>query len=202
MDFKITVVINVAQLPKLIHKVAHAGTRRADHVRERLLTDFGDDRLLLSVLAEVRQQEQRPRQPLFAGIEQLVDQVFLHSDRASQKMRREPFGKIRLLAEDARHGGLIHSADDGILQGPGGRNAPRPSGEATLADKISGFEECDDCFLTLRRDNGDFDPPFSNVEDGIRRLTLGEDGLTLGVFRYGESAIRLGEKRLRVEFGF
>jgi hypothetical protein len=77
------------------------------------------------------------------------------------------------------------------LRGPGGRNAPRPSGEATLADKISGFEECDDCFLTLRRDNGDFDPPFSNVEDGIRRLSLGEDGLTLGVFGYGESAIRL-----------
>jgi hypothetical protein len=25
----------------------------------------------------------------------------------------------------------------------------RPSGQTTLADKISGFEECDDCFLTL-----------------------------------------------------
>src|SRR5712672_4302111 len=39
MDFKITVVINVAQLPKLIHKVTHAGARCANHVRERLLTD-------------------------------------------------------------------------------------------------------------------------------------------------------------------
>jgi hypothetical protein len=30
----------------------------------------------------------------------------------------------------------------------------------------------------------------------------GEDGLTLGVFRHGESAVCLGEKCLRVEFGF
>ena len=37
MDFKIAVVINVAQLPKLIYKVTHAGARCANHVRERLL---------------------------------------------------------------------------------------------------------------------------------------------------------------------
>ena len=116
-------------------------------------------------------------------------------------MRREPFGKIRLLAEDARHGGLIHSGDDGILQGPGGRNAPRPSGQTTLADEISSFEERDDRFLTLIGDNRDFDPAFSNVEDGIRGVALGEDGLALPVFGDGDSAIRLGEKCLRVEFG-
>jgi hypothetical protein len=69
--------------------VAHAGTRRADHVRERLLADFGDHRLVLSLLAEVRQQEQSPRQPLLAGVKQLVDQIFLDSERASQKMRRK-----------------------------------------------------------------------------------------------------------------
>jgi len=137
----------------------------------------------------------------FSGIEQLVDQVLLHSDHASQKMRREPFGKIRLLAEDARHGGLIHSGDDGILQGPGGRNAPRPSGQTTLADEISGFEERDDRFLTLIGDNRDFDPAFSNVEDGIRGVALGEDDLTLPVLGDGDSAIHLGEKCRRVEFG-
>jgi hypothetical protein len=34
------------QLSKLIHKVTHARARRADHVRERLLADFGDYRLV------------------------------------------------------------------------------------------------------------------------------------------------------------
>src|ERR1700745_3378862 len=103
MDFEVSVVVYVTQLPKLIHEVAHAGARRADHVCERLLAHLGDYRLLLSVLAEIRPQEQSARQPLLAGIKQLVDQVFLHADRASQKVRRESFGEIWLLAEHPRH---------------------------------------------------------------------------------------------------
>ena len=110
--------------------------------------------------------------------------------------------EIWFVVEHPHHGGLIHSGDYGVLQRRAGRNTPRPSGQTTLADKISRFEECDDCFLTLRRDNRNFDPAFSNVEDGIRGVTLGEDGLTLGVFRHGESVIYLGEKCLQVEFGF
>jgi hypothetical protein len=77
----------------------------------------------------------------------------------------------------------------------------RPSGQTTLADEISGFEERDDCFLTLIGNNCDFDPAFSNVEDGIRGLALAEDDLTPPVLGDGDSAIRLGEKCLRVEFG-
>ena len=56
MDFEVSVVVYVAQLPKLVHEVAHAGARRADHVRERLLADLRDYHLMPSVLAEVRQQ--------------------------------------------------------------------------------------------------------------------------------------------------
>ena len=61
MDFKVTVVVDVAQLPKLIHKVAHARARSANHFCERLLAYLRDDRLLPSVLAEIRQQQQSPR---------------------------------------------------------------------------------------------------------------------------------------------
>ena len=61
MDLKIAIVTNVAQLPKLIHEVTHAGARCANHVRERLLAYLRDDRLLPSVLAEIRQQQQSPR---------------------------------------------------------------------------------------------------------------------------------------------
>jgi 2-iminobutanoate/2-iminopropanoate deaminase len=38
----------------------------------------------------------------------------------------------------------------------------------------------------LIRYNRDFDPAFSNVEDGIRGLALGEDGLTLLVLGDGD----------------
>src|SRR6516165_11487812 len=109
---------------------------------------------------------------------------------------------MRLVAEHPHHGALIHSGNYGVLQRHGSRNVPRPSSQTTLADKISGFEEGDDCFLTLIRHNCDFDPAFSNVEDGIRGLALGEDDLILLVLGDGDSAIRLGEKYLRVKFAF
>jgi hypothetical protein len=89
MDFEVPVVVYVAQLPKLVHEEAHAGARRVDHVRERLLADLRDYRLMLPVLAEVRQQEQSPRQSFLAGIKQLVDQVLFHPQSARQKMRHE-----------------------------------------------------------------------------------------------------------------
>jgi hypothetical protein len=104
-------------------------------------------------------------------------------------MCREPFGEIRLGAERPHHGGLVHTGDERALQRPRGRNAPRTSGQTTFADKISRLEECDDRFLALRGDDRNLDPAFSDVEDGIRRVTLGEDGLTLGVSGYGESTV-------------
>jgi hypothetical protein len=55
VDFEVSVVVDVAPLPKLVDEMADAGARRTDHIRERLLADFRDDRLLLSILAEVRQ---------------------------------------------------------------------------------------------------------------------------------------------------
>ena len=61
MDFEVSVVADVAQLSKLVHKVAHAGARRADHVRESLLTDLRYHWFRLPVLAEIRQQKQRAR---------------------------------------------------------------------------------------------------------------------------------------------
>jgi hypothetical protein len=57
VDLKVAVVVDVAQLPKPIHKVAHAGASCANHVRERLLADLRDDRFGSTVLAKIRQQE-------------------------------------------------------------------------------------------------------------------------------------------------
>ena len=43
VDFDLAVVVNQTQFSKFVHKKAHAGARRADHLRERLLADLGDD---------------------------------------------------------------------------------------------------------------------------------------------------------------
>jgi len=60
----LTVVVNEAQLPELIHEETDARTCCPDHLGERFLTDFRDHRLGLILFAEVGQQQQHSREPL------------------------------------------------------------------------------------------------------------------------------------------
>jgi hypothetical protein len=50
-------------------------------------------------VAVAGQQQQRPRQPLFAGIEQLIDEVRFDPDVALQHVGQEPVGERGLLVE-------------------------------------------------------------------------------------------------------
>jgi hypothetical protein len=52
----------------LIQKETHPGPGGADHLGKHFLTDLWNHRLRLSVLAKVGQQQEHPRQPLFARI--------------------------------------------------------------------------------------------------------------------------------------
>ena len=72
-----------AQLSKFVHEKADAGPRRADHLRERLLADFCNDRLRLALLAKIRQQQEQPGKPLLTRIEQLIHEVFVDAGRQS-----------------------------------------------------------------------------------------------------------------------
>ena len=58
------VVVDEPELAKLVHEEAHPRAGRADHLGERLLADFGDDRLGFAILAEIRQQQKQPREAL------------------------------------------------------------------------------------------------------------------------------------------
>lgn len=77
-------VIDEPEFTELVHKETDARAGGADHFGQRFLTDFGDDRLRPALLPKVRQQQQRPRQPLFTGVKQLIHQIFLDSDRMQQ----------------------------------------------------------------------------------------------------------------------
>ena len=55
VDFQGSVVIDEAQLPKLVHKMADTGPRGADHLRKRLLAHLCNDRLGPALLAKIGQ---------------------------------------------------------------------------------------------------------------------------------------------------
>src|ERR1700730_5225129 len=55
VDFQVAVVVNQAQLSKLVHEKAHARSRRTDHLRQCLLADLRHDWLGPTFLAKIRQ---------------------------------------------------------------------------------------------------------------------------------------------------
>jgi hypothetical protein len=81
------IVINKAQLPKFVHEKAHARSRRADHLRQRLLADLRNDWLRPTFLAKIRQKQKDPCQPFLARIEQLINQILFYPKVSSQKVR-------------------------------------------------------------------------------------------------------------------
>jgi hypothetical protein len=52
VDFQVTVVVDQAQLSKLVHEKVHPRSRRADHLRQCLLADLRYDWLGPTFLAK------------------------------------------------------------------------------------------------------------------------------------------------------
>ena len=89
VDLQPAVVLDEAQLPELVHEEAD---------RERVVPTisasvswliFGTTALRPAFLAEVGQQQEDPGEPLLAGVEELVHEVFFDPDVPRQQIRRE-----------------------------------------------------------------------------------------------------------------
>src|ERR1700730_2763905 len=202
MDFQVAVVIDQAHFSEPIHEKAHARSRRADHFREDFLADLRNNRLGLTFLAILREDEKKPSQALLAGIKQLIDQVRLNSDIARQKVRHEPLGKFWLVVEKANHGCFLDPHDCGCLHCCGCRHAPGLPGQASLAAEIADSKNCNDRFFPLLGKHGELHFAFLDVENRIRWLALRKDNLIYLTGEYRPSTVCLGEEGLGVERGF
>jgi hypothetical protein len=190
------VIVDKAQPAKLIHEETDARARRANHLRERLLANLRDDRLGPPFLTEVRQQQQKARKSLLAGIEQLIHQVCFNPDCSRQEMRDENLGERRLVAQRADDARLLQPHDDAFRHRRHGRDAPWLPGQASLAAELVGSQDCDDRFFALVGNDGELGLALLDVEDGIGNVTLGEDDIIPAIFGYGSAVADLGEKDL------
>ena len=84
MDFQFSIVFDIAQFAEFVHEITDSRSGRADHLRKEFLTESSDNRLRRVLLAEVRKEKENASQPLFARVEQLVDQVFFDSTVPAQ----------------------------------------------------------------------------------------------------------------------
>ena len=71
LDF--SVVFDKTQFAEFVHEKAYACSRRADHLRQRFLTELSHDRRRPAFLAEICKEKEKSGEALFARIEQLID---------------------------------------------------------------------------------------------------------------------------------
>src|SRR6266566_1414052 len=198
----VAVIIDQAHFSEPIHEKAHARSRRADHFREGFLADLRNNRLGLTFLAILREDEKKSSQALLAGIEELIDQIRLNSDVARQKMRHEPLGKFWLVVEKANHGCFLQPHDCGFLHCCGCRHAPGLPGQASLAAEIAGSKDCNDRLFPLLGKYGELHFALLDVENRICRLVLRKDNLIYFIGGYRPATVCIGEEGLGVERGY
>jgi len=97
------VVGDKPELPEFVHEKIHSRSRRADHFRQRRLADIRRHILGTVSLSEMRQHQQRPCQPLFARIKQLIHQVRLRVVVALHHVRYKKVRELVLLMQSPHH---------------------------------------------------------------------------------------------------
>jgi len=95
--------LNEAELAKAIHKEVDPGSCGADHLRQGLLRDLGNQGFGLAGLAKFRHQKQNPGQTFFAGVEELIDKIGLNAHAARQQKLHEEVQEGMLFMHDANH---------------------------------------------------------------------------------------------------
>ena len=169
------VVLDETQLSELVHEEIYAGAGGADHFREHFLRDFGKNPLEFVFLAIAREKQQRTRQTLFAGIEELIDQVLLNSDVPGQHEGDEPVGELMFRVEDANHLGFFNDQRGAWRNGGRRSNPNRLTRQASFSKEIPGAQDGHNRLFAGFIDDGEPYATFLNVEDIPARITLRED---------------------------
>ena len=169
------VVLDETQLPELVHEEIYAGSGSADHFREHFLRDFGKNPLEFVFLAIAREKQQRTRQTLFAGIEELIDQVLLDSDIPREHECDKAVGKLMFGVKDTNHLGFFDYERGGWRNGGRRTNPNRLTSEASFANEIPRPQDGHDRLFARFIDDGESYSTFLNVEDTPARITLRED---------------------------
>ena len=90
------IVVNKSQFPEPVHEKTDSRAGGADHFCQHLLADLGNYGLGFAFLAKMSEQQKDSGQPLFAGIKELINQIFFVTDVPRQQTGHEQVGKFVL----------------------------------------------------------------------------------------------------------
>ena len=111
----VSIVVQEAELPELVHEVTHPGAGGANHFGEYFLTDLRDDHLRFPFFPEMGHEKEHPRETLLAGIEELVHYVFLHANASRQEIGLEQLREDRVLVECLDHGLFFNAQQERVF---------------------------------------------------------------------------------------
>ena len=199
MDLQFAVVTDESESSELVHEETHPRPGCPDHLGKRLLTDLGDDGLRSALLAKIRQQKKSARQPLFARIEQLIDQIFFDANRTGQKMCDEQFGESRLFVEHARKRHLLDSHDLAFRDRGCRCHTPGLTGQTSLAAELILPEHGNDGLSASFGDDRELYPSLLNVKYRIGTIPLRVDPLIFAELRNSAACAHNRQECLRIE---
>jgi hypothetical protein len=173
-----TVVFDEAHLAKAIHEETDARAGSPDHIRESFLRNRRNQRLLFARLAELGHQQEDSRKTPLAGVEELIDKIGLDAHTAGQQVSHEHLRKSMLLMHDADHLIAFDLERNTVNNGRCGRQTQTfHRRDRFFSDEVAWGQERDGGFFTGARDNSESCAAMLKIEDGVGRISLGEEEL-------------------------
>ena len=170
-------VLDEAELLELVHEEIDARPGGAHHLRQRGLRDLRDDLPRLFLFPVPRQQQERPRQPFLARVEELIDQVLLDADVSRQHVRDETIRQRVLPVQHLDHLLLLDDEDTARRDRLGAPDANGLSRETSLAKEIARAQHGHDRFSAGRGEHRELDAALLDVHHGVALIALREDHL-------------------------
>src|SRR5260370_28930328 len=96
------------------------------------------------------------------------------------------------------HGRLLQASNHAFIDRPRCCDTQRMAIQTSFAKKMTWSQDCNDCFLALLGNDGEFDLALLDVQHRVRDLSLSENNLILQIFRYRFSLAHFGEKNFRM----
>jgi hypothetical protein len=199
VDVQAAIVVDEAQFAELIQKKTHSGARGADHLGERLLTDPRNHRLYLPLFTKVGEQQERPSQPLFARIKEVIDQILFDPTIAGQQIRHEKLRKRGLGVEHLEYRVLLEPHQRAVSERCGRRHTQRLPGQAALTKEGLGLEDSDYRFLTARRDDCELHLALLDIEHRVGGAALRKDRALRSACHNRSSGADMCEESLWIE---
>jgi hypothetical protein len=176
VDADAAVVLDETELAKAIHEEADARASGAYHFGEGFLGDGGDKGFGLAGFTEFGHEKEGAGEALFAGVEELVDEVGLGLHAAGEEETKEEVRERVVVVEGLDHLFAIDlGGDTGCDGGGGGHAQAAGASDRFLTDELAGDEQGDGGFLAGLGDDGEFGAAHGEVKDAVGFSALREE---------------------------